>query len=363
MGILRGGRLTAKNLVDTGVFAGRRILITGAAGSVGAALSQRLAAAPDIRLGLLDHADHGLIRLADELGETSPGAKVDLLLCSVRDPGALARTFDAFAPEIVIHAAALKHVHLGEAHPIECVLTNLIGARNVVAAAHAAGAGEFLLISSDKAAAPTCVMGAAKRLAELYLYGFAMERRTPMRLAAVRFGNVMGSQGSVAPRFAEQIERGGPVTLTHPDMERYFLTMDEAVEHILRVCALAPKHKDGAAFVMDMGEPISIRRLAEEMIARAESNAAIAITGVRPGEKLSEQLFDDHEVTTPSALEGVFAVRPRHQGAFVSAFDISELEAVAQAADPQTMRARVFERLATRLRGQSVAARAALQPV
>lgn len=347
---MREARGTAENANVDNPFADRRVLITGAAGSVGAALSQRLAAA-GATLGLLDHFDHGLLRVADELADANNGARFEILLCSVRDQGALTRAVAEFAPDLVIHAAALKHVHLGELHPAECVLTNLIGVRNALAAAHAAGVGEFMLISSDKAAAPTCVMGASKRLAELYLHGFAAERRTPMRLAAVRFGNVMGSQGSVAPRFADQIERGGPVTVTHPDMERYFLTMEEAVTHVLNVCALAPEHKTGAAFVMDMGEPIAILRLAEEMIARAESDAEIAITGIRPGEKLTEQWFDDWEIAEQSALDGVFVVRPRPEAGHVSSFDISELESAAQQGmDPKALRARVFSCLEARLR-------------
>jgi len=310
----------------------------------------RLAAIPGVALGLLDHFDHGLLRLTDELAQIAPGAEADVLLCSVRDQGALTRSFVDFGPDLVIHAAALKHVHLGETHPGQCVLTNLIGVRNALAAAHAAGAGEFLLISSDKAAAPSCVMGASKRLAELYLHGFAAERRTPMRLAAVRFGNVMGSQGSVAPRFADQIERGGPVTVTHPKMERFFLTMDEAVEHVLRVCALAPEHKTAAAFVMDMGEPISILRLAEEMIARAGSRAKIAITGIRPGEKLTEQWFDEREITSASALPGVFLVKPHPRAGHVTSFDLGELEALARRADCDAIRAGVFACLEARLR-------------
>lgn len=333
---------------DLSYFEGKRVLVTGAAGSVGASLCQRLAGIRGISLGLLDHFDHGLLRLADELAAATP-SETEIILCSVRDQAALARNFERFAPDIVIHAAALKHVHLGELVPSECVLTNLIGTRNVLAAAHRAGAGQFLLISSDKAAAPQCVMGAAKRLSELYLHGFVLEHATSMRVAAVRFGNVLGSQGSVAPRFAEQIELGGPVTLTHPEMERYFLNMDEAVDLILSVAAQGRPGAAAATYVKDMGQPVSILRLAEEMIARANQDVAIIVTGLRPGEKLSERLFDAFEDVYESGLAGVYATTPRNPGAHVSSHDINELETLACASDEKVLRDRLFACLEERL--------------
>ncbi|HRE44189.1 MAG TPA: polysaccharide biosynthesis protein [Terricaulis sp.] len=330
-------------------FEGRRVLITGAAGSVGAGLSLRLAAAKDIRLGLLDHFDHGLLRLADDIVEAAPTAKTELMLCSVREADAVARAMEAFAPDVVIHAAALKHVHLGEAHPGESLLTNLVGVRNALAAAHAAGAGEFILISTDKAASPHCVMGAAKRLAELHLRGFLRETGASMRLASVRFGNVLGSQGSVAPLFADQIERGGPITLTHPKMQRFFLTMDEAVSLILRVAAAERPESDAPTYVMDMGEPISILRLAEEMMARAGRNVPITITGLRPGEKLNEQWFDAHETVKRSMIPGLFEARPRSGRAALSTAEVADLENAARTLAPDMLRALVFACLEARL--------------
>jgi O-antigen biosynthesis protein WbqV len=187
-------------------------------------------------------------------------------------------------------------------------------------------------------------MGAAKRLAELYLPSFAAEHGASMRLSAVRFGNVLGSQGSVAPRFAAQIAHGGPLTLTHPDMERYFLTMTEAVDFIARVISLKDETKRICTYVMDMGKPVSILDMAHEMIARAGREIEVKIIGSRPGEKLSEQLFDAFERVDPSVLEGVFAITPA-AGCEVTSSDIDTLEAVAMLQDHAAVRAQVFARL------------------
>ena len=327
-------------------FAGKRVLITGAAGSVGSALSVSLAKLGCAHLAMLDQFDHGLLDIVETVKRVAPSLQVTEALCDVRDTGRLDAWMRRIEPDIVIHSAALKHVHMGERHPVECVLTNLVGVRNAVSAASNAGAAHFVLISSDKAAAPTCVMGATKRLAELFLQGFRLEQPTQMKMKSVRFGNVLGSQGSVMPRFAAQIEAGGPLEVTHPDMERYFMSSDEAVGLILSVTAL--EEGEGGYF-MEMGEPVSILDLGRELIDSSGKEIDIEFTGLRPGEKLSEQLTDDYDRIAPSSLPNVFRITPTRLDAYMTSADVAHLEAVARTLENALVRQRVFAFLNQRL--------------
>lgn len=332
----------------TRFFAGKRVLVTGAAGSIGSALAERLAQFGCAHLFLLDHFDHGLLNVYERIRRVSPAQPVTDFLCDIRDEGRMQAAMRLAEPDVVLHAAALKHVHLGERHPIECVLTNLVGVRVALASAHKAGVSHFVLVSSDKAAAPMCVMGATKRLAELYVAGFAAELAAPMQLKAVRFGNVLGSRGSVLPRFAAQIELGGPIELTHADMERYFMTADEAVDLILSVTALEDSAGSGA-YVMEMGDPVSILGLGKEMVRRSGKNIGIAITGLRPGERVREVLSDECEATESSALDGVFRVTPNSETMLVSSADVAHLEAIARTLDNAIVRQRVLAFVDARL--------------
>jgi O-antigen biosynthesis protein WbqV len=302
---------------------------------------------------MLDQFDHGLIEIVEAVKRVAPTLSTTEALCDVRDAGRLDTWVRRIEPDIVIHSAALKHVHLGERHPVECVLTNLVGVRNAVTAAANAGASHFVLISSDKAAAPTCVMGATKRLAELFLHGFRLEQPTSMKLKSVRFGNVVGSQGSVLPRFAAQIEAGGPLEVTHPDMERYFMSSGEAVGLILSVAALEDEQ---GAYFMEMGEPISILELGRGLIAGSGKDIDIEFTGLRPGEKLSEQLTDDYENVAASRLPNVFRVTPIGLDAYLTSADVAHLEAVARTMENAIVRQRVFAHLDERLRREERAA-------
>lgn len=326
-------------------FVGKRVVITGAAGSIGSALSLKLAKLGCAHLAMLDQFDHGLLEIVETVKRVAPSLQVTEALCDVRDSGRLDAWMRRIEPDIVIHSAALKHVHMGERHPVECVLTNLVGVRNAVSAASNAGAGHFILISSDKAAAPTCVMGATKRLAELLLQGFRLEQPTQMKMKSVRFGNVLGSQGSVMPRFAAQIEAGGPLEVTHPNMERYFMSSDEAVGLILSVTAL----EEEGGYFMEMGEPVSILDLGRELIDSSGKNIDIEFTGLRPGEKLSEQLIDDCDRAAPSSLSNVFRITPTRLDAYVTSADVAHLEAVARTMDNAILRQRVFAFLQQRL--------------
>lgn len=329
-------------------FAGKRVLITGAAGSIGSALAQRLAELGCKQLSLLDHFDHGLLDLFERIRRDTPAQAVSDILCDIRDQGRLDAVMAAAKPDVVLHAAALKHVHLGERHPIECVLTNLVGMANTLAAAARAGASHFVLVSSDKAAAPVCIMGGTKRLAELHVAGFAAESTAPMRLKSVRFGNVLGSQGSVLPRFAAQIEAGGPLEITHPEMERYFMTPAEAVGFILSVAALEDE-RAGGAYMMEMGEPVSILDIGKEMIRRSGKHIEIAFTGLRPGERVKESLFDDAEIIERCAMEGVFRMSPKSAGMLVDCADVAQLEAMARGFDNAVVRQRLFAYVDERL--------------
>lgn len=338
-------------------YGAKRVLVTGAAGSVGSALCTQLAQLGCAHLAMLDQFDHGLIDIVERVRRIAPTLQVTEALCDVRDPDRLGAWMRRIEPDVVIHSAALKHVHLGERHPVECVITNLVGVRNALSAAVNAGAGHFMLISSDKAAAPSCVMGATKRLAELHLAGFQLEQPSRTKLKAVRFGNVLGSQGSVLPRFEAQIEAGGPVELTHRDMERYFMSAQEAVGLILSVAALDDAESGAAAcYYMEMGAPVSIMDLARGLIERSGKAVGIEITGLRPGEKLKEQMFDEYEIATPTALANVFRVTPSAADAYVSSADVAHLEAVSRTMDNAVVRQRVFAHLDERLRREALAA-------
>jgi O-antigen biosynthesis protein WbqV len=328
---------------------GRTVLVTGAGGSIGSELCCRLVSMGCRKLVALEHSDHALIDLQEKLRPTR--TPVTDILCDVRDAQRLAAACERTRPDIVIHAAALKHVHMGERHPAESVLTNLVGVRNAVEAARRAGAEHFLLISSDKAASPGSVMGAAKRLAELYLR--SVGAASDMRAVSVRFGNVFGSKGSVAPLFARQIANGGPITITHPDMRRYFMTVEEAVQLILLV--LAEGDEESATYLLDMGDPVKIVDVARRMIELADTITPIEFTGLREGEKLDEELYDAFESVEPARIDGVSRVRPASDEFAITAQDIAELERVVRTQSDDIIRHRIFALLDDRL-GQGVSA-------
>jgi O-antigen biosynthesis protein WbqV len=333
----------------------KRLVVTGAAGSVGSALSYQLARLGCAHLAMVDQFDHGLLCTSEQVKHIAPHLPITDVLCDIRDGERLDRWMRRIEPDLVIHAAALKHVHLGERHPGECILTNLVGVRNSVVAAANAGASHFMFVSTDKAAAPTSVMGASKRLAELFLQGFHMERPTPMRTRSVRFGNVLGSQGSVIPRFEAQIEAGGPLQVTHPDMERFFMSSDEAVGLILNVATLEETEAAGAAYVMDMGEPVSVLELGRDLISRSTREISVEFTGLRPGEKLKEQWYDEYESVAATPIPGVFRVTPTAADAYVTFADVAYLETIARTMETPVVRQRVFTHLDERLGRQAQA--------
>lgn len=289
---------------------GRSVLVTGAGGSIGSELCRQLAQLPVESLILVENSEYNLFRIERELSGLAPELKVVPLLVDITETGIMERIFDRYRPRVVFHAAAYKHVPLLEQHVREAVRNNILGTRNVALAADHWGAEEFVLISTDKAVNPANVMGATKRAAEIYCQN--LNGRSLTNFITVRFGNVLGSTGSVVPLFREQIERGGPVTVTHREMERYFMTTREACQLIMQASVLG---KGGEIFVLDMGKPIRIQYLAEQMIRlsgkKPGEEIAIEYTGLRPGEKLYEELFHEKESLLPTAHEKILLARHR----------------------------------------------------
>lgn len=302
------------------MIAGHRVLVTGAGGSIGSELVRQISAYGPENLTLLDAGEYNLYAIDMEMAEKYPDLPRESILGDVRDRTRIDQVFAWQKPEIVFHAAAYKHVPLVEHNPNEGILTNTLGTRNVAEACRAAGVGTMVLISTDKAVNPANVMGASKRLAECYCQALATlpaDQRGPTRFVTVRFGNVLGSTGSVVPLFRRQLEAGGPLTVTHEGITRYFMTIAEAVELVLQAAELG-KHgvtDGGKIFVLDMGRPVKIIDLARQMILlsglRPGKDIDIKVTGLRPGEKLYEELFHDGEPPEPTETDGVMLAAPR----------------------------------------------------
>ncbi|WP_428391736.1 polysaccharide biosynthesis protein [Lichenicoccus sp.] len=326
---------------------GRRVLVTGAGGSIGAELARQVASLGPAQLVLLDHGEFALWQIDIELAESAPGVPRAAVLADTRDAGRMNAVFAAQRPELVFHAAALKHVPMVELNPCEGLLTNIVGTRQVADAAERAGASAMVLISTDKAVNPSSLMGASKRAAEMYGQALDIDARragTGMRCVTVRFGNVLGSNGSVVPLFSRQLARGGPLTVTHPEMRRYFMTVPEAVGLVLQASVLgvaseqAPVQlRDGGIFVLDMGSPVKIVDLARQMIRlaglRPDQDVAIRFTGLRPGEKLAEELFHGREPPVPTRHPGLLMATPRTADRAAVAVAIGGIEAACRDGD------------------------------
>ncbi len=345
---------------------GRRVLITGAGGTIGGELARQVAALGPAQLTLLDHGEFVLYEIDLELRERHPDVPRRAVLADIREEGRIRRLFEALRPELVFHAAALKHVPMVENDPLEGLLTNALGTRIVADAAAAVGCRAMVFISTDKAVNPTSVMGATKRLAEMYCQAIDMQARVAgrgMRCITVRFGNVLGSTGSVVPLFRRQLERGGPLTVTHPDMRRYFMTVREAVGLVLQASVVGAEDRadqppqaaqdaqgaqgaqgaaavkdllrEGGIFFLDMGKPVKIVELARRMIRlaglRPDEDVEIRFTGLRPGEKLTEELYYGTEAPTVTQFPGLFVVTPRTADPALVGRAIDEIAAAARA--------------------------------
>lgn len=287
---------------------GRTVLVTGAAGSIGSELCRQIALFGPGRLVGVDSGETPMFFLEREMRGRWPGVAFAGVIGSIQNAGRMAEVFASYRPEVVFHAAAYKHVPLMEAHPFEAVENNVFGTRTLAACAAASGVEDFVMISSDKAVRPTNVMGVTKRMAELVVRGMQGQGSAAggTKFVSVRFGNVLGSNGSVIPIFQQQIRAGGPVTVTDPEMKRYFMTIPEASQLVLQAATLG---RGGEIFVLDMGEPVKIADLARNLILlsglRPGVDVQIEYSGVRPGEKLYEELQMEHEGTVGTAHEKI----------------------------------------------------------
>ena len=330
---------------------GKSVIVTGGGGSIGSEICHRLATFGAARLLVIENSEPALYQAMESLSAHEASTGIDGRIADIRDRERIMQLMKAFKPDIVFHAAALKHVPILERDWSEGVKTNIFGSINVADAALAAGASAMVMISTDKAIEPVSMLGLTKRFAEMYCQALDHElsaqaaARPRMRLISVRFGNVLASNGSVVPKFKAQIEAGGPVTVTHPDMVRYFMTIREACDLVLTAAthALAPVHSEVSVYVLNMGQPVKIVDLAERMIRlsglQPGHDIDIVFTGMRPGERLNEILFASEEPPIEIGIAGVMAAKPNQPAMAVLKQWIGALEQAILRDDPSTIRA------------------------
>jgi FlaA1/EpsC-like NDP-sugar epimerase len=317
-----------------GYLSGETVLVTGAGGSIGSELCRQIARVAPARLVLVDHAEPALFEIASELVDERRFPAALPVLADVKNRAKMRQVFETYRPGVVFHAAAYKHVSLIESNPIEAVRNNTLATRIVAEIAAESGADRFVLISTDKAVNARTVMGQSKAICEWIVEAFGAREDVTTRFVAVRFGNVLGSSGSVIPIFRRQIAQGGPVTVTHPDMTRYFMTIPEAVQLVVQAGAMG---NGGQVFVLDMGEPVRIMDLAHQMIRLSGKepgrDIAVDIIGARPGEKLHEELWTPGEEVSPTEHPAILRVA-RHSvdGAWLDA-ELRELERLVAEGD------------------------------
>ncbi len=321
---------------------GKRILVTGAGGSIGSELVRQISRFQPQAVGLLDFSELNLFQVEQEFERRLRSLPTQSFLADVRDRDALNRVLSEFRPHIIFHAAAYKHVPMQENHPREAVLNNILGTRNLVDLALEMEVESFVLVSTDKAVRPTNVMGATKRVAELFVE--SMNGRQDTRFVAVRFGNVLSSSGSAIPIFQAQIAQGGPVTVTHPDITRYFMSIPEAAQLILQAGAMG---KGGEILILNMGKPIRIVDLARDLIRlhglEPEKDIAIEFTGLRPGEKLYEELITSGEGIVPTGHEKIMVLRGKTHDTAALLAQIESLLAIARRGNCEAIKKKLQE--------------------
>ena len=316
---------------------GRVVLVTGAGGSIGSEICRQVARFAPRELVLVEQAENNLFFIERELRDAFPGLQIAPCIADVCDEARIEQVFSAHRPHTVFHAAAHKHVPMMELNPGEAVKNNVFGTMVVADAADRFGASEFVMISTDKAVRPVSVMGATKRAAEIYIQ--ALSSRSDVRFVAVRFGNVLGSAGSVVPIFQAQIKKGGPVTITHEDMRRYFMTIPEATQLVLQAAAVG---ESGEILILDMGEPVKLVDLARDLIRlsglREGEDIDLVFTGIRPGERLFEELYHEDEVADRTRHPRILVGRIRTSGYDEVVAGMQRLRAVLERADDRLVR-------------------------
>jgi FlaA1/EpsC-like NDP-sugar epimerase len=329
----------------------KAVIVTGGGGSIGSEICERVAIFGAARLLVIENSEPALYAVTEALAARASGPVIEGRIADIRDRERVMHLMDEFKPDIVFHAAALKHVPILERDWSEGVKTNIFGSVNVADAALAAGADAMVMISTDKAIEPVSMLGLTKRFAEMYCQALDHELVTQsagkprMRLISVRFGNVLASNGSVVPKFKAQIEAGGPVTVTHPDMVRYFMTIREACDLVITAAthALAPTRSDVSVYVLEMGQPVKIVDLAERMIRMSGLEPGLDIevvfTGMRPGERLNEILFASQEPTVDIGIAGIMAAKPNEPPMQTLRKWLADLEAAIAANDRATIKA------------------------
>jgi FlaA1/EpsC-like NDP-sugar epimerase len=336
--------------------AGSTVLVTGAGGSIGSELCRQVAALGAAQIVLVEHAENSLVAIERELQHERHFTATVPVLADVKDRVKIRRLFDRHRPEVVFHAAAYKHVPLMEANPLESVRNNVIGTKVIAEVSSEFGAKRFVLVSTDKAVRPKNVLGQTKALCEWLVEAAAARGANGTSFISVRFGNVLGSSGSVIPLFRRQIARGGPVTVTHPDMERYFMTIPEAVQLIVQAGAIG---ESGDIFVLDMGQPVKIVDLAHNMIRLSgrepERDIPIEFIGVRPGEKLHEELWADGEEAVPTSHPKILRAACRPVDPVWLDEELAELERLADAGETVQIVARLGELMRSPQRLQATA--------
>ncbi len=318
---LLGREPVSVNLEEiAGYLSGQVVLVTGAGGSIGSELCRQVAAFQPKLLILLGHGENSIYEVELELRNRYPSLQLEPVIADIQNRNRIEAIFAKYKPQVVFHAAAHKHVPMMEKNPLEAIKNNVFGTKNVAECAHKYNAQRFVMISTDKAVNPTNVMGTTKRIAEMIVQSIDKQSKTVF--TSVRFGNVLGSRGSVIPIFKKQIQEGGPVTVTHPDMIRYFMTIPEAVQLVIQAGALA---SGGEVFVLDMGEPVKIADLAHDLIRLSGLEPGVDIqivyTGIRPGEKLFEEILTQEEGTTATKHDRIYVGRPEQM-------DYDELESL-----------------------------------